>query len=101
MSSKLLIGLVFSSFLVGCAGLPMQPNDKAEKQADCVDCGAKPPYYATAVTRPALCNDYPVEYRVQVPESDPRIRPIERVVMGEGSVKTDARACAKRSWWPW
>jgi len=101
VSSKLLIGIAFSSILVGCAGVPLKSADQGDKQADCPDCGAKPPYYATAVTRPALCNDYPVEYRVQVPETDPRIRPIERVVMGEGSVKSDAKSCAKRSWWPW
>ncbi|MEN9759065.1 MAG: hypothetical protein RL676_214, partial [Pseudomonadota bacterium] len=57
MSSKLLIGIAFSSILVGCAGVPLKSADQGDKQADCPDCGAKPPYYATAVTRPALCND--------------------------------------------
>lgn len=99
MSSKLLIGLVFSSFLVGCAQIPLlgSPEKKAEteKPSPCVDCNAKAPYYATAVTRPALCNDYPVEYRVQVPESDARIRTIDRVVLGDGPSKVVNQACWK------
>jgi hypothetical protein len=40
--------------------------------------GPKASYYATAVTRPAVCNDFPVDYRVQVPETDERVRPIDR-----------------------
>ena len=99
MSSKLLIGLVFSSFLAGCAQIPLLNSaDKkgaAGQQPACLDCGAKPPYYATAVTRPALCNDYPVEYRVQVPDTDTRIRTIDRVVLGDGPTTMANRACWK------
>jgi hypothetical protein len=40
--------------------------------------GPKSSYHATAVTRPAVCNDFPVAYKVQVPETDERIRPIDR-----------------------
>lgn len=45
--------------------------------APCSTCGPKP-FVAIAVTRPPACNDYPVTYRVQVPEADDRIRMIDR-----------------------
>ena len=40
--------------------------------------GPKSSYHATAITRPAVCNDFPVAYKVQVPDTDERIRPIDR-----------------------
>lgn len=99
MSSKLLIGMTFTAMLVGCAQVPLiGSSDKkadAGANAPCLNCNVKAPYYATAVTRPALCNDYPVEYRVQVPDSDARIRTIDRVVLGDGPTTMTNRACWK------
>jgi|APCry1669192010_1035390.scaffolds.fasta_scaffold46325_1 hypothetical protein len=47
--------------------------------------GPKTPYYATAVTRPAVCNDFPVDYRVQVPETDERVRPLDRTQLSSNT----------------
>lgn len=44
---------------------------------DCSGCRAVQPVHAYAVTRPAQCNDFPVTYRVQVPDSDPRVRNVD------------------------
>jgi ABC-type Fe3+-hydroxamate transport system substrate-binding protein len=48
----------------------------------CTSCSSCPidPRYALAVTRPGACNDYPVTYRVQVPEADPRVRSVDRFI---------------------
>jgi len=96
---KLLISMGFLIALTGCAQLQM-PAAPAQAPAPavaqpCADCNAKPPYYAVAVTRPALCNDYPVEYRVQVPESDARVRPVDRMVLADGAAQVQAAACWK------
>ena len=56
----ILMGLACGA-VVGCAEVP-----KAK------------PFTAVAVTRPQLCNDYPVTYRVQVPEADDRIKMVDR-----------------------
>jgi len=89
----ILMGLV--SVTSGCAQLPALKSAEKPAAQPCADCGPKAPYYAVAVTRPALCNDYPVEYRVQVPETDARIRPIERVVLGDGMASVSNRSCGK------
>ncbi len=34
-----------------------------------------------AITRQALCNDYPVTYRVQMPEVDDRVRLVDRSLL--------------------
>lgn len=36
---------------------------------------------AMAVTRPSACNDYPVSYRVTVPDTESRVRNVERIVI--------------------
>lgn len=36
--------------------------------------------YAIAVTKPAPYNEFPVTYRVQVPDTDPRLRYVDRVI---------------------
>lgn len=119
MKNKLLILFGFSVIAVGCAPLPMagaagdpSPLEKAAAPAKpsasapaakgaaptsgCADCASQPQaYYAVAVTRPALCNDYPVEYRVQVPDTDARIRPIDRIVLGDGIGQVKSLACGK------
>lgn len=94
MKHKTLILMGIIAMASGCAQLP--PAEKAAAPAPaCVDCGAKAPYHAVAVTRPALCNDYPVEYRVQVPETDARIRQIDRIVLGDGVGQVQGLACWK------
>jgi hypothetical protein len=89
----ILMGLL--GVTAGCAQLPALKSEAKPAAQPCVDCGPKAPYYAVAVTRPALCNDYPVEYRVQVPETDARIRPIERIVLGDGMASVSNRSCGK------
>lgn len=94
MKHKILILLGIISLVSGCAQAPL--NEKAATPSPtCADCAGKAPYYAVAVTRPALCNDYPVEYRVQVPESDARIRQIDRVVVADGVAQVQGLACWK------
>ncbi len=34
---------------------------------------------ALAVTRPSLCNDFPVTYRVMIPDTESRVRHVDRV----------------------
>ena len=67
--------------LSGCGSLPsFAPSVVVAPVAatvPCLNCGAQP-YYAYAVTRPPMCNDYPVTYRVQIPETDERIRAVDR-----------------------
>jgi hypothetical protein len=92
---KLLILMGLVGVTAGCAQLPELKSAEKPPAQPCADCGPKAPYYAVAVTRPALCNDYPVEYRVQVPETDSRIRPIERVVLGDGMASMSNRSCGK------
>lgn len=42
---------------------------------------SKEPRVAMAVTRPSVCNDYPVSYRVTVPDVESRVRHVERVIL--------------------
>ena len=67
--------------LSGCGSLPsLGPGVAVPPVAatvPCLNCGAQP-YYAYAVSRPPMCNDYPVTYRVQIPETDERIRAVDR-----------------------
>ncbi len=76
-----LLSLLGAGLVAGCSTVEVrnsvEPHGHAPVVSSCATC--KPaPYYATAVTRPGACNDYPVAYRVQVPETDDRIRPIDR-----------------------
>lgn len=74
-----LLSLLGVGFISGCSTVEVRNSVEppAPIASSCATC--KPaPYYATAVTRPGACNDYPVTYRVQIPESDERIRPVDR-----------------------
>lgn len=73
-----LAGLSVCSLAGGC-GTTTATTTAAAAAADvpCLNCGAQP-YYAYAVSRPPMCNDYPVTYRVQIPETDERIRAVDR-----------------------
>ena len=96
MKIKTLAVLGLVSVLTGCAQLQkLQLNADADS-APCPECNTgKQAYYATAVTRPGLCNDYPVEYRVQIPETDARVRPVDRVFLNAGKSTTSTRSCGK------
>jgi hypothetical protein len=89
---KLLIIMGFSMMSGACAQTsPSVQAPTPERAAPVAAPAEKPtavrtPYYAVAVSRPESANDYPVEYRVQVPDTDPRIRPIERVILGDPKV---------------
>jgi len=63
---------------------PMVPQGQA---LPCATCAPKP-FTAVAVTRPPLCNDYPVTYRVQVPEADDRIKMIDRTELVSSATNT-------------
>jgi len=76
MARKLftLVLLLSAVVLTGCAG--------TQVASYCDNC-APAPTYALAFTRPSLdvCNDFPINYRVQTPESSSRIRPIDRTTL--------------------
>ncbi len=54
--------------------------------AVCTSCGPAQAVPAIAITRPGLCNDYPVAYRVQTPEIEPRVRPVDRVELSSTAI---------------
>lgn len=60
---------VVTSTVQGCA--------TCTSGADCSGCRTVQPVYAYAVTRPAQCNDFPVTYRVQIPDTDSRVRNVD------------------------
>lgn len=93
MKSKLLIIMGFSVMSGACAQTSPSVQAPAPERAAAPVAApaeklsaARTPYYAVAVGRPDSANDYPVEYRVQVPDTDPRIRPVERVILGDPKV---------------
>jgi hypothetical protein len=82
--------------VAGChATTPLQPPVAEAPVASCLTCGSKaPPVPAIAVTRPPMCNDYPVAYRVQLPETEPRVRAVDRVeLISNGTLSPTAVAC--------
>ena len=100
MKLKLLIGIVGSVALAaGCqATVPLEnANTSAPvQQAPCMSCAVKQPIPAIAVTRPPICNDYPVAYRVQLPETEPRVRAVDRVeIVSNGTLTPVATNCPR------
>lgn len=94
MKVKPVLSLLSALFLSACAnGVSLQ--QKSENNAGCLDCNSKAPHYAVAVTKPAICNDYPVEYRVQIPETDPRTRSVNRVHLPADVNITAYQGCQK------
>jgi hypothetical protein len=90
VKTKLLIIMGFSVMSGACA--QTSPSVQAPAPARTTAPAAAPvdrppvvatPYYAVAVSRPDRTNDYPVEYRVQVPDTDSRVRVVERMVYGD------------------
>jgi hypothetical protein len=70
--------------LAGCDSIPKAKEQvreamEAYEEIKCLTCVN--PSYARAVSQPSPCNDYPVEYRVQIPEVDKRSRSVDRYVV--------------------
>ena len=99
MKLKHLLGVVSSVLLAtGCeATAPLANPNASTQQAPCLSCAAKQqPMPAIAVTRPPMCNDYPVAYRVQTPETEPRVRAIDRVeLVSNGTLAPVATTCPR------
>jgi len=97
MKLKKLLAMVGSVALVsGCEATG--PLVNAETQVvPCLNCAAKQqPMPAIAVTRPPVCNDYPVAYRVQTPESEPRVRAVDRIeLVSNGTLSPVAANCPR------
>lgn len=84
---------VLGVFLAGCCTAPLPPSTAAAPVgvasaacgtcANCVSCATKP-QYSIAVTRPGLCNDFPVTYRVQNNGGSERVGMIERTELTSG-----------------
>ena len=68
--------------VTGTCGTQVQVVNTVPACGSCTTCAVCPvePRYVLAVTRPGACNDYPVTYRVQVPEADPRVRSVDRFI---------------------
>ena len=66
----------------GACSTQVQVVNTVPACGSCSTCGvcSIEPRYLLAVTRPGACNDYPVTYRVQVPEADPRVRSVDRFI---------------------
>ena len=98
MNLKHILG-VFSSVALaaGCEATVPVDNASPAQQVPCLTCAAKPqPIPAIAVTRPPMCNDYPVAYRVQTPETEPRVRAVDRVeLMSTGALAPIAANCPR------
>lgn len=94
------LSLLAAASLGGCCALPPgQPAvaPAADNPVACTTCRTEPSGWSIAVTRPAVCNDYPVSYRVQTSESDVRIRSVERLqIVSQGGTSLPATAaCCK------
>jgi hypothetical protein len=90
------ISLMVIAGVAGCASNQAPAVSVAQvipSASTCVGCKVAP-YYAVAVTRPAVCNDYPVSYRVQIPDVDDRVRPVERpqLISNGGVVQSSSTA---------
>lgn len=99
MKFKHLLGVLSSVTLAaGChATAPLDNSGSQMQQAPCLTCAAKQqPMPAIAVTRPPMCNDYPVAYRVQTPETEPRVRAIDRVeLVSNGTLSPVVANCPR------
>lgn len=75
-STSLLMGLVL--VMAGCANMPPSTT--------CVSCQPAPEAQrsAVAVSLPAICNDFPVVYRVNAPETT-YVGPVERILLVSGN----------------
>lgn len=65
---SLLTSLTSTFALAACTVVPLS------QVAQCTECAGPQTVTGIAVTRPSLCNDFPVTYRAQTPESKDRIR---------------------------
>ena len=65
-----------------------EPAPRSQEVAACCDCAT--PYPSIAITQAPShacegnCSDFPVSYRVQVPETDSRVRNIDRTLVTSG-----------------
>jgi hypothetical protein len=87
MKTLATLSLLAACLLSGCAAIDavaVKPLAAAPAPAPaatvCATCGTNP-VVGYAITRPALCNDYPVTHRVQMPEVDDRVRLVDRSVL--------------------
>ena len=87
------------AMLVGCAQLtPLSVPFTQTAPAAVNPCGTCAPesVYGIAVTRPDGCNDYPVTYRVQMPETDKRVRFVDRPEISSSTTQTSSvTSCAR------
>lgn len=99
MKLKRLSGLLaLAALAAGCqATVPLDNSNSQMQQAPCLTCAAKQqPMPAIAVTRPPMCNDYPVAYRVQTPDTEPRVRAIDRVeLVSNGTLTPVTNNCPR------
>lgn len=100
MKLKHLLGMVSTVALAaGCeATVPLDTANtvNSQQQVPCLSCAVRQPIPAIAVTRPPICNDYPVAYRVQMPETEPRVRGVDRVeLVSNGTLTPVATNCPR------
>jgi hypothetical protein len=104
MKLKLFILSIVLTCMYGCNHVPILDSftnntsesgmaasiDKSSTDKNYDKFTPKTAYYATAVTRPAACNDFPVNYRIQIPEVDERVRPVDRTTLSSISNEKNA-----------
>ena len=98
---KLAMPCAVLATLVGCAPLPplsFQPLVTPTAPIavlPCATCTVESTY-GIAVTRPNPCNDYPVTYRVQMPETDKRVRFVDRPeLMSTSTLSVSVNNCGR------
>jgi hypothetical protein len=71
--------LLFGALLAGGCSTPEPISITPGSLPYAVQCSncASQPYYSMMLAQPAIASDFPVAYRVQVPESDARLSQIK------------------------
>ncbi len=74
---------VSSPYAVNCDKCSVQPSYPVSSPyaVNCDNCSAQP-YYSVMIIQPGMSSDFPVSYRVRLPESDAKlskIMPTEKV----------------------
>lgn len=94
MSRNLLIRLSIVTIAFLSVSACMQVPLMQYTQESCSNCTVVKPQFSYAVAKPLDSNDYPVSYRVQTPEANARIRPVDRTtVIAQTNVHISEAPC--------
>jgi hypothetical protein len=105
---NLILAGLFSGLFAGCAQVPTvltsaplisaatqtgatAPTGPTLSRPACLGCQSDP-RTAYAISRPGPCNDYPVTYRVQVPNERDKVLPVDQVTLSSSTGTVVAQA---------